>query len=377
MSEKKEELKSLLKLIAPILVAVPAIGVLLWTLHISNNLLAGWAESSLVKAGNQAIEKTVNFREKAAFSADYNASWVESNLAAPTFAEDFHKIAKKQMDTFPYFKLIYFGDNKGNHWLNKRESDGTIRTRTIERLDDSPASQAQLARASNLSMTETEEQEERKQRLAPLLRTSWYSASKDGTLRFHARDPLKAYDPRLRPWYIGAKKAQGQSWINVYTWENKIKGKIKQEAGITVSYPVMHKGAFVGVVGIDLVLDAISEFLGTLHVSPHSQAFIFDAMGRVIGMPHRPTLRISADGHQAERILLSDFKGSPIAEAYANLRRHLEHHDNLPREKPLGPFEMKVLPFVTQGENFTSFFKPLQPFHALDWHIGVIMPEDS
>ena len=134
-THKKKDLRSILKLLAPIFMAIPALGILFWTFFFTSNLLENWAEASLVKTGNQITEKTTQFLQTAAVSADYNATWIETNMATATFVADFYKITHKQMSHFPYFKLIYFGDNKGNHWLNKMDPDGSVRSRVIERLD--------------------------------------------------------------------------------------------------------------------------------------------------------------------------------------------------------------------------------------------------
>ncbi|MEO5350421.1 MAG: hypothetical protein H7836_12345 [Magnetococcus sp. YQC-3] len=374
----KNDLGSLLKLMAPILVAIPAVTILLWTFYFTSSQLEQWARDSLGKIGNQVIEKTVNFLDSASFSADYNATWTATHENPKTFAADFHQIARKQMDHFPHFRLIYFGDRAGNHWLNKKDPDGQVRTRVIERLDDSPHSREQLLQANTLSETLPEEHAQRLKILAPILKTGWYAQGKEGLLQFSHWDPVKAYDPRLRPWYEGARQLQGKSWIDVYTWENKFQEKVEYEAGITVSYPVMRQGQLLGVVGIDLVLGAISDFLGQLHVSKQGRVFIFDSAGRVVGIPNQSSLlRTLPNQRSVERLRLHDLHDPAISAAYDALLDHLGAKERIQPGKTLGQFSAQIIRFAAGEEPFIGFFRPLDPSFPLDWHVGVLMPESD
>ncbi|MDG1479316.1 MAG: adenylate/guanylate cyclase domain-containing protein [Myxococcota bacterium] len=84
-------------------------------------------------------------------------------------------------------------------------------------------------------------------------------------------DPTDAYDPRIRPWYQGARAAEGLIWTDVYVfWSRK-------EPGITVAVPVDD-----GVVSADVRLRELSGFLESLDLSDHSVAFIMDYRGRLI-----------------------------------------------------------------------------------------------
>ncbi|MBF0161176.1 MAG: hypothetical protein HQL88_02710 [Magnetococcales bacterium] len=375
----REKTESLIQLLAPLLVAVPALAILLWTFYVTSEQLGRWAESSLGKIGDQIIEKTENFLFSASFSADFNAAWIARAADTEHFSSDFHQIAYQQMGHFPQFRLIYFGDQQGNHWLNKRDPDGVVRTRLIRRLDDSPRSRTQLVEAEALSEIQPEERVQRQKLLAPLLHTAWYERDEGGELRFSFQDTVKIYDPRLRPWYAGAQRAQGKSWIDVYTWENKFQDKITHEAGITVSYPVVRKGQLLGVVGIDLVLGAISDFLSRLQISAQGRAFIFDSLGQVVGMPHQNRLLLDSQESQGTvtRLRLQDLDDPTPAAAYEALRTHLQSSEKSQSGSLLGQFAAHVLHFSWQERRFLAFFRPLDPAFQLDWYVGVLMPEEE
>ncbi|MBF0423781.1 MAG: cache domain-containing protein, partial [Magnetococcales bacterium] len=376
--EQKSDLRARVRLLAPLLVAVPALVILYLTFHFTSSQLRQWAEFNLKKTGQQIVEETKNFLNSADLSANYNAVWIAANQSSKTFAADFHKIARAQMDYFPYFQLIYFGDHGGNHWLNKKDPDGVLRTRLIERLDDSPTSREQLARAATLSEIHPEEKMVRQTLLSWIVRTSWYELGADGDLRFDYADRLKAYDPRLRPWYSGVEQKQGKSWIDVYTWENKFHDQIDYAAGITISYPVMRHGELAGVTGIDLVLEEISQFLGKIAISPNSRIFIFDSKGQLVGMPGQKVLLRAAPNQQKfERIRLSDIGDIAIADSYHALRQDILGESANAQANKLGPFAEKILRFTSQNISVLGFFRPLDPIFNLDWYVGVLMPESD
>ncbi len=374
----KKDLGSYFKLLAPVLVAIPALSILFLTFFFTSNQLNQWAKFSLRKTGQQVIEKTVDFLHSADLSAHYNATWIASQSFSDTFASDYYTIAKTQMFHYPHFQLIYFGDKNGNHWLNKRDPDDVVRARVIERLVDDPVSRERLVQAAALSESLEWEKVQRQQILAPIVRTSWYEWDPIGRLRFTFADPFKAYDPRLRPWYTQAQITRDKSWIDVYTWENKFENKIERAAGITMSYPVIRQGDVIGVTGIDLVLEEISRFLGNIKVSANSRTCIFDSKGQLVGLPgQKELLRTVEGGKSMERVRLADIADSAIADSYRALREHLTTFHNLSGDGVLGQFEEVVIPFKSQEKSFLGFFQPLDPSFRLDWSVGILVPEED
>ncbi len=64
------------------------------------------------------------------------------------------------------------------------------------------------------------------------------------------------YDPRVRPWYIGAAKTKKTFWTEPYIFF------ATQKPGITVSEPILDKhGELMGVIGVDIPLARLSAYL--------------------------------------------------------------------------------------------------------------------
>jgi len=94
-------------------------------------------------------------------------------------------------------------------------------------------------------------------------------------------DVHKLYDPRIRPWYVGAINRKGLYWTGVYVFASS------QNPGITASVPILDADRSVmGVCSIDIDLSTFSKFLKTLKIGKKGYAYIIENdQGRVIAHP--------------------------------------------------------------------------------------------
>lgn len=111
-----------------------------------------------------------------------------------------------------------------------------------------------------------------------------YFGSVDGEfLMVPAQSPEvgSVFDPRVRPWYLGAVSNNSIHWTNPYLFAST------QKSGITVSAPVYDKAQnFLGVCGIDIDLATFSLFLQSIDVGNHSISYIFENdTGKFIAHP--------------------------------------------------------------------------------------------
>ncbi len=90
----------------------------------------------------------------------------------------------------------------------------------------------------------------------------------------------KIFDPRVRPWYIGAVEAKGEHWTDVYIFASS------QKPGITASLPIFKGNELQGVCGIDIDLSTFSRFLRSIKIENQGYAYIIENKnGRVIAHP--------------------------------------------------------------------------------------------
>ncbi len=95
------------------------------------------------------------------------------------------------------------------------------------------------------------------------------------------------YDPRVRPWYVGAVKAGAPTYLDPYAWLN-VDGQATT-LGLPFVEPVFkapadasERGELMGVLAAEFSLEDLSRFLRTLRVGEAGYVLILDARGRLI-----------------------------------------------------------------------------------------------
>jgi adenylate cyclase len=103
-------------------------------------------------------------------------------------------------------------------------------------------------------------------------------------------DPKDTYDPRTRPWYIGALNTSGVYWTDPYIFFTT------QIPGITAAIAYRDAKHTAYVFGVDISLKAISDFLASLKIGRRGRAVIIDGHGSLIAMPNVNKLLQRHDG---------------------------------------------------------------------------------
>lgn len=112
-----------------------------------------------------------------------------------------------------------------------------------------------------------------------------------------------SYDPRGRPWFLGAVERAKQQATNtdIYErvhWTAPYSFFTTKEPGITASLAHVDKDGLVHVVGIDILLTDISRFTTRMKVSEHGLVFVMTDDGRMLGLPNIASLRDEASWSQ-------------------------------------------------------------------------------
>lgn len=135
------------------------------------------------------------------------------------------------------------------------------------------------------------------------LRVTWTRRSEDGEVVGSSEDPDDTFDPRTRPWYIGAMNEGRPFWTTPYVFFTL------KRPGITYALPQYAANRrLVAVLGIDIELSALSTFLKNLEIGLHGKAVVVDAKGRVIAFPSDNWL---ADVKEGATLPLLDELGDP------------------------------------------------------------------
>ena len=175
----------------------------------------------------------------------------------------------------------------------------------------------------------------------------------------------ESWDPRLRPWYQGAFKHPGIAWSPVYTFTDGV-------LGITASQRYYdHTGQPKGVVGVDINLRLLSDFLQSFHVSPTGHTFIVEPTGMLVAASSDvPLFRQSKNSQVLERI---PARLSESAIIQAAIKESNQRFGSL---KKL--VEPQIFSFTTrEGDGVHVQLTPYHDPRGLSWIVGVVVPEND
>src|SRR5439155_20110161 len=107
----------------------------------------------------------------------------------------------------------------------------------------------------------------------------WVYRDAAGNETGRREDPNDSFDPRKRPWYVGAIDINDLFWTGAYIFFSD------RKPGITVAGRYMAQNGRRFVYGVDISLDALSHFLASLQIGAHGRAVIIDKTGRLVASP--------------------------------------------------------------------------------------------
>ncbi|MGA8017777.1 MAG: adenylate/guanylate cyclase domain-containing protein [Desulfobacterales bacterium] len=161
------------------------------------------------------------------------------------------------------------------------------------------------------------------------------------------------YDPRTRPWYQPTAKEPGVYWSDVYRFQST------HEPGITGSCPILdRKGSLQAVVGVDITLNSLAEFVASQRLVKDGKIFIINDAGEVITAGSWPTDEVSGEG--GDRLLqIKDLEIPWFEDAY---RKHQASG-------------AEILSSTTGGRTYLGFFFRFPASFGKKWIIAAVIPE--
>ena len=176
--------------------------------------------------------------------------------------------------------------------------------------------------------------------------------------------PADSFDPRTRPWFENAVASDGLTWTKPYIFFTS------GHPGISTAIAVRDKGGEVaGVVGVDIVIEELSEFLSALDIGQTGAAYVFSRAGEVIAFPDVTTLT-SGSGDLDDRLSFVTVEELEILPAKAAI---LSLGDDLSGLEITGEVFGR---FVADAAAYVSIAVPF-PRENWSWVLGLYFPEDS
>ncbi|NET38470.1 MAG: HAMP domain-containing protein, partial [Cyanothece sp. SIO1E1] len=172
----------------------------------------------------------------------------------------------------------------------------------------------------------------------------------------------KEYYPPTRPWYRAAKISGQSTWSPVYPSSSK------SVLEINAAMPVYSEaGNLQGVLGIELTLAQISEFLRSLRISPSGEAFIIERSGDIIATSTTEPPFTMTDEEVQERLSVTQ-SSKPLIQATAT--HLLDKFDSFSQigQQTYSAFDLNRQRHLVQ-------VSPFSDGRGLNWLIVVVVPE--
>lgn len=163
------------------------------------------------------------------------------------------------------------------------------------------------------------------------------------------------YDPRKRPWYIGAKKTRKAFWTEPYIFFENAK------PGITVAVPIFKKDKTLqGVVAADITLHGLSNFLQHIELSDNGLAFITDSKNQLLAFSGNKSITVGK-GKNIRNLKVEELN---IPAVNAMLKAHPNHKENF-------------ITFNSDGKTYYAATIPFPKSTGKNWHSTIIAPESD
>jgi adenylate cyclase len=183
---------------------------------------------------------------------------------------------------------------------------------------------------------------------------TWIHRNADGDEIGREEDPRDAFDPRTRPWFIGAAETEGVFWTGVYVFFTD------QKPGLTASTRYRGPDGRLHVLGADITLEDLSRFLSSLEIGVTGRAIIMDGSGKAVATPKgNDVVRKDATGE----FITADIHelGDPaLTAAYDRFR--IEGHGRRVIEAEGRRYISAATALATAGR---------------DWSVLLVVPEDE
>jgi len=277
----------IIRVIIPISFVVVIIAALLtiaYQSYYANRKAALVLSNDLLKALEQRISIEVQAYLKPAVNmVELVANLVGSQAFQATRKSEIEPLAMEVLQTYPQLAMFNIADLRGNFLMPKKMPDGSIHTKIIERRNQKGF-------------------------------VTWVRRNISGEITGTETSMDNTYDPRVRPWYVGAVKEGGIFWTDVYIFFTD------KKPGITASYPVRDSNNNIcGVLGLDFELVDICLFLKELQIGKSGAALIVSKEGQVVAYPER-TRMIKQVGEKLKTVTIDELGEPTMIRAFNHYR---------------------------------------------------------
>ena len=304
---------------------ITVIPIVSYTYYQNTKTILAVSESLLNQVKDVVIEKSINYLSPASQMAELTSRLTGNNAISYVNDHQFESYVLEIVKTYPQLAMFNAGDEAGNFLMLKKMPDQSIATKHIRHTPEGDRIVSWKYRDQNGKVTSTKELQD------------------------------DDYDPRVRPWYIGAKSQRSTYWSDIYIfYTDKV-------PGITASYPLFDKNKnILGVFGLDIEVGRISEFLKKLKIGKNGIAFIINQKNELVAYPD-VNLIVKKNGNQLRPARIDEIGISWISQGFREGRSKTK--DNFV--------------FDFDGINYIASITPFPTSFGKDWRIAIFVPEND
>ena len=177
----------------------------------------------------------------------------------------------------------------------------------------------------------------------------------------HVLEGPDIFDPRNRPWYKQALESKSIIWTDPYVFFTS------QEPGITTASPIYHNGGINGVIGVDIEISELSNFITNLKISENSKVFIMDNSLKMIAFPDVNTIEFDNITQTTKLKDINSIGDDIVLSAYNKLL-----------DSDIETIDKKVFLTFNSKDNVTyhALFSPFR-INNINWTVGMYVPQDD
>jgi phosphoserine phosphatase RsbU/P len=174
----------------------------------------------------------------------------------------------------------------------------------------------------------------------------------------------QAYDPNKEAWFSNALKSRRPLWSDIYNWD-----EFPQIMSISASYPVYDRDSkLFGVLGVDLKLSTISDFLSQINIGKSGKIFILERSGFLVASSVKEAPFLMENG-KAQRLPALKSKDLDIRHTTELLQKSLGNFESLQGEHRLN--------LNIDGQNKYVQIAPWRDKLGLNWLVVMVIPESD
>ncbi len=310
------------------LLLITFLAVIVYNYRSTSRIVLMLCDDLMKQTTQTVIGQTVSFLNPPAKLTELSARLAASGILPFGDLAKLERFAIEGLSSQSQIAMFLIGDRAGNFLLAKPEVDGSIATKFINR------------------------------KVKPPLTTWKYWDKGLQVIRIETLNTTDTYDPRSRPWYQGAEEKKGLHWTDLYIfYTGKKPGDYRFLSGHWTP-----RDQVAGVIGCDIELVQLSDFLQSLKIGKHGLAFIINEKQELVAYPDLAQVMVDP----GETGSYARFGSIPWITAAL-----WRHTGNIPRRA------RRNLLWRRRGERYRASFTDFPPSFGKPWKVGMVIPEND